>query len=360
MNAITKIIHRITGRGDAAITMPPMDGALRPNQALEEAELVRAAERPDNLIASGSNVMFSSGRDLVSLKDGKVIRTFDRPISALAPGSAGSIAVGLSGAGVVIIHGDNAPEPVTSGEAKNVTAVAFDGEDLIVCEGSARHAPDQWKRDLMELGFDGQGSGSVWRISKGGQARKLAGKLRYPNGAIMDRQGRIVVSEAWNHRLIAIPEDGRSKPATLVGDLTGYPARMAQGECGVWLSLFAPRSQLIEFVLREPKYRARMMAGMEDDYWIAPSLANGRSFLEPLQGGAVKQMGVLKPWAPSRSYGLVVLLDQDYEPVLSLHSRADGIRHGTTSVIETGGQLLVASKGGNAIVKLNTAELVET
>lgn len=356
MNAFIKAIQRFTGRGEAAITMPPMDGALRPNQLLEEARVVAEAPGADNLADTGKDILFSSGRDLRSLKDGKVFRTFDAPVTALAASGDGRLAVGVQGGGVVVLDKDGGQSHPGQREAKNVTALAFDGHDLLVAEGSARHAPDQWKRDLMELGFDGEGSGSVWRFGADGSGRKLADRMRYPNGLLIDHEGRVVLSEAWNHRLVAI---GDGKPKTLVGDLTGYPARMALSERGVWLALFAPRSQLIEFVLREPKYRKRMIAGMDPQYWVAPALANGRSFLEPLQGGAVKQMGLLKPWAPSRSYGLVVLLDRNYEPVLSLHSRADGTRHGTTSVIEKDGALYVASKGGDAVVTLKTAELAE-
>ena len=356
MNGFIRAIQRFTGRGEAAITMPPMDGALRPNQLLEEADVAIEAPGPDNLVDTGKDILFSSGRELRRLKDGKVMRTFDAPVTALAAGGDGRLAVGLHGSGVIIVDPDGGQTHVAQKDVRNITGLAFDGSDLVACEGSARHAPDQWKRDLMELGFDGEGSGSVWRFAADGSGRKLADRMRYPNGVLIDHERRTVVSEAWNHRLVHI---GEGKPKTLVGDLTGYPARMALSERGVWLALFAPRSQLIEFVLREPKYRKRMIAGMDPQYWVAPAMTNGRSFLEPLQGGAVKQMGVLKPWAPSRSYGLVVLLDRAYEPVLSLHSRADGTRHGTTSVLENGGTLYVASKGGNAVVKLTTSELVE-
>jgi hypothetical protein len=102
-----------------------------------------------------------------------------------------------------------------------------------------------------------------------------------------------------------------------------------------------------------------MVSEIDPDYWIAPALANGRSFLEPIQGGALKQMGVLKPWAPSRSYGLVIKLNDDFEPTLSLHSRADGSRHGTASVLEHSETLFVASKGGNVVLGLPVEELVE-
>jgi hypothetical protein len=96
-----------------------------------------------------------------------------------------------------------------------------------------------------------------------------------------------------------------------------------------------------------------MMREMERAHWIAPALASGASFLEPLQSGGVKTMGIHKPWSPSRSYGLVVRLDPALQPVASYHSRANGRRHGITSVIEAGGQVLAASQGGNAILALD-------
>ena len=71
-----------------------------------------------------------------------------------------------------------------------------------------------------------------------------------------------------------------------------------------------------------------MMEEIDPRYWIAPALRSGNTFLEPMQGGSLKTMGVLKPWAPPRSYGLVIRLD-DAGPVrYSLHSRVDGKHHG--------------------------------
>ena len=63
-------------------------------------------------------------------------------------------------------------------------------------------------------------------------------------------------------------------------------------------------------------------------------------------------MGIHKAWSPSRSYGLVVRLDAVFAPVASLHSRANGRRHGVTSAIEVDGQLYAAAKGGGAVVTL--------
>ena len=62
---------------------------------------------------------------------------------------------------------------------------------------------------------------------------------------------------------------------------------------------------------------------------------------------------MLKPWAPSRSYGLVARLDRQFRPVMGYHSRADGTRQGVTQCVETTAGLLVASKGGDAILLLD-------
>ncbi len=100
----------------------------------------------------------------------------------------------------------------------------------------------------------------------------------------------------------------------------------------------------------------RMMAEIEEAFWIAPALNSGRSFMEPLQGGGVKHMAALNPWAPTRSYGLVARLDASLTPVASWHSRAGGAFHGVTSAAEHDGALLVSAKGGGAIVALDASD----
>ena len=95
---------------------------------------------------------------------------------------------------------------------------------------------------------------------------------------------------------------------------------------------------------------------MPTHLWVAPTLFSGKSFYEPMQGAALKQMGILKPWAPTRSYGLVVALDDQFQPVASQHSRAGGERHGITSVLDLHGCVLVTSKGGDEIIELRIDE----
>jgi hypothetical protein len=181
----------------------------------------------------------------------------------------------------------------------------------------------------------------------------LADDLAYPFGVVVSATGEILASESWRHRLIVIEAQGAIR--VVYDDMPGYPARLARDDESedLWLAVFAPRTQLIEFVLRNPEYRKRMMAEIDPEYWIAPSLHCPQSYLEPLQIGGQKQLGEMKPWAPSRSCGLVVRLDRNYQPIESFHSRANGVRHGVTSCVPMKGRVMAASKGGNVIAAID-------
>jgi len=58
---------------------------------------------------------------------------------------------------------------------------------------------------------------------------------------------------------------------------------------------------------------------------------------------------MLKPWSPSWSYGLVARLDHAYRPNASLHSRANGRRHGVTSCLAIDGRLFFSAKGDGVV-----------
>ena len=88
----------------------------------------------------------------------------------------------------------------------------------------------------------------------------------------------------------------------------------------------------------------------------AELIRSNRSFYESLQGGGVKHLGLLKPWAPTMSAGLAIRLDREFRPVASLQSRADGATHGVTSVAESGGRVFVAARGDGVVVALEPAE----
>src|SRR3984957_891645 len=139
------MIDRFVGRGDAAVPAPPMDGALRPNQKLEEAHVAIEAGAPDNLVLRRGDVLFSSGRDLRRLDTGAVVRNFDRPIACVAAADDGRLAVGLTGAEVVVIETDGTVAPLPATQTSCATALAFLGDSLIICRGSAQYAADRWK-----------------------------------------------------------------------------------------------------------------------------------------------------------------------------------------------------------------------
>jgi len=334
-----------------AVTIPPMDGALRPNTLLEDADVRLGCQAPDNLVEMDGKVLFSSGHDVLELSGRKnakpkVKAKFDNTVSALAASEEGLLAVGLDSGGIEIL-GPGSGRKMIDGFACPV-ALTFTGEhDLFVCNGSEEHRPGNWAMDLMEK----NALGSVWHVSLStGERKCLASGLAFPFGVAMDAgEGRLIVSESWRHRLVGIPAGG-GEPMPLLTQLPGYPARLTPREGGYLLSLFAPRNRLIEFVLLEDDYRNDMMREIDPPHWIAPSLSASRSFLEPLQCGGVRTMGIHKPWSPSRSWGLVVELDASLQPVASYHSRANGTRHGVTSAIMHDGAILAASKGGDAIL----------
>ncbi len=78
-----------------------------------------------------------------------------------------------------------------------------------------------------------------------------------------------------------------------------------------------------------------------------------KSFREPMQGAHLKTMGIVKPWAPPRSYGLVVRLNADCVPRYSLHSRVDGRNHGVVAAAEVGDALYVLAKGAGRLLRLS-------
>jgi hypothetical protein len=343
-------------RGDFSVTVPVMDGPLRPNRLLEEASVVFRADGLDNLTSVGGAVLCSSGPHLLRWNPGERepsnVARYESVVSALAHDSGDAIAVGFNDGGIVIRGGRHDGRRIGDvGKFNCPTALLFvDADTLIVANGSTQCKPSEWKRDLMSLGS----SGAMWRVDLAhGSATQLMDRLAYPYGLAPAAGGRVLTSCAWQHRIISIDLSGSNAARTVIDDLPGYPSRLiAASDGGYWLAVFAVRTQLVEFVLRERQYREQMLAEIPLEYCVGPDLTSGRSFLEPLQGGGIKQMGILKPWAPARSYGLVVGFDASFNSVTSFHSRADGHVHGVTSLCEIDGRLFAGAKGPGLAVEL--------
>lgn len=349
---VTRAFDNLFGRGEAAVTVPPLDGALKPNRLLDEAAERSALADVDCLALHDGALIASSGDGIFVVGPGghwTRRKSYGSPVACLAPVGDGGLAVALDGGDVVIEGGRFDGRRYRAGPAVTcVTATAVVDGQLYLANGSATNAVGDWQRDLLER----NASGSIWRIDlESGQAARLADGLAWPAGLAVDAEG-VVVSEAWSHRLVRIASTGKGAARVLHADLPGYPGRLSPAADGWWLAVFAPRSQLVEFVLREPAYRRRMMAEVPRPFWVAPKVRSGRSYYEPLQGGGVKHLGLLKPWAPTMSFGLCVRLDRSFQPRASLQSRADGQTHGVTGVVEHDGRIIVAARGDGVVVAL--------
>ena len=356
MTALLSAMASLFGRDDDALSVPPMDGVFKPNNRLETAELILELPAIDNLAIAGGALYCSSGDALVGVdptsRSAKPVRRFDGQITMLAGSQSGRIAVGVEGAGLALLEGIGEPRwlDLPADWRSCVTAGLFRDEDsLALAIGSRRRRWSDWKRDLMSHGASGVVA--TGRVSTGA-FEIVSDNLAFPYGLAARGGGELIVSESWRHRVLSVPADGGA-PKAVLDQLPAYPAGIAAAsDGGFWLALFAPRRQLTEFVLQEDDYRDEMMETIPPDAWIGPDFADGGGEEQPLQAGSVRQMGIMKPWAPSRSYGLVVRLDRDAAPTASFHSRADGRMHGVASVIEFNGRLYAASRGAEALLRL--------
>ncbi len=338
-------LTRFLGRGDAAVTVPALDGGLKPNTLLDELPTALPARAPDTVVNWQGAPMWSEGTRLVSGQGHEII-DLKEEITALAA-SDRMLAVAMDTRLLLLDNQLQDVTPKLSGQPKCITAMAFGPDALWICSGSDKSTPQDWRRDLMEKNR----RGSVSRMDlKSGNVSLVKTGLGFPAG-IVAHGDKVAVSEAWKSQIIELDDKGNTQ--ILLDEIPGYPGRISPRPGGYWLCIFAPRSPLFEFVLREPAYRKAMLKNVHPDHWVAPKYTSGADFNEPMQGGALKQMGILKPWSPTLSYGLVVALSAAFIPQFSYHSRAGGQRHGITSAVEIDGRLTLAGRGSDEILTLD-------
>jgi hypothetical protein len=345
---------------------PVLDGPLRPNSLLETCPVVcREIEEPNDIAFSNAGDAYvTSGRKLFRFADAN----FDRPTvvaefgglaTGLAPYPAGGVVVCVSDHGLALVDGPDSMRLLKaegSNGLKCPTAVTVGSAgEIYVCDGSRENTPDRWAYDLMEK----RRTGRVLRIdAKTCRSDVLADGLAFPSGICFATDGgSLIVSEAWAHRLLRIPLTSLPRPQPVAQNLPGYPAGIASVASGYCLAMFALRTQLVDFVLTEDNYRRKMIERIDPAFWIVPALRSEGHYLEPVQGGGLRKHGSVKAWAPPRSYGLVVFLDSDFEPLSSFHSRVGGSCHGITGVTDHGGRVFAVSKGNSKIVQVNAETL---
>ena len=356
IETLTNWRDKLLGRGEAAITIPVLDGAFKPNRVLEDAAVLATLEAPEDLATDGKALFVADGNRVLRFTGAQHAEELrvDGTITALACLPQGGIAVAIDGRRVKIVSGPDSGKQWTSANGREMVSVnaispSKDGR-LLVTDGSASQPSERWCHDLMERGRTGRLLELDPLQSDG---RELRTGLQYAFGCCLSASAPWV-SETWKHRIL----NAAAAPGSdvVLDWLPGYPCRITPAPGGgFWLCAFAGRTQLVEFILRENAYRRRMINEVDPRYWIAPALSSGDDFLEPLQGAQVKMRGVLKPYAPPRSYGLVIRLDANGVPVSSFQSRLDGKNHGVVSALEFEGVLYVLAKGSKRVLQLPVA-----
>jgi sugar lactone lactonase YvrE len=363
MSLARDILDRVFFPNRDVHAIPVLDGGFSPNRRLDEATVLDELPGADGIcIDRAGSVYVSAGRRIVRYDAGdfsarSIFAELDGQVGALAAHPDGRILAGVAGKGIVALDaaGRRAGGLDRAGDAPLhcVTAIAIlpDGS-IAVADGSRDHASDSWLHDMMRKG---PGSGRVVITSSDlTSPRLLLDRLSWPAG-LAAAEGRILVTEAWTHRLLGTSPAGGNTDV-VVKNFAGYPCRLAGATGGgLWLAFFAMRTQLTEFVLREDAFRTRMMATVPPELWIGPSLGGQVDYREPTQVGRIKKLGIQKPWAPPRSYGLVARIEAGGSALESLHSRVSGELHGITDMVEAGGRLIVVSKGHGKLAAIEIA-----
>ena len=236
--ALEDFLDRVLGRGDAAITVPPFDGPLKPNQLLESAEVLGEFAEPEDLAEIGGALYLADGLTLRRLEgsSSREVRRFDRPITAICGLPGGRLAVALDGTEIRMFaaaEGNDEGKRIAGGlHAVNALAAGGDGS-LLATDGSANEPYGEWVRDLLNRGR----SGRLLSVdTESGAIKVRASGLQFAFGAASVGND-VLVSESWKHRLLAVAPNGSIRIA--LDQLPVYPSRIVPAsDGGFWLTAF--------------------------------------------------------------------------------------------------------------------------
>lgn len=326
-----------------------LEGALGPNSRLDDAAGLRVAAPDAMSVTEDGQLLFSSGTTVRLMpawgREPMVWKSFDRPVTALACSSSGRVAVGLEGGVVQVFDqsGEVSPGWVAPSGLASVADCLFLSEDELVL---VDHGYRTDENVLSVAPWDPVARGRLMSMHRAGETRVIADRLHCPMGLCPDENGEIIVTELERARIVS--------PAGKVrqSGFPAYPGRIRRSPTGYIMACLARRDPLIEFLKTERDFVAEMKAKIPSHNWIAPRVSPEFSHDFPIELGATRLFGQIKPWAPSFSYGLVIMLDDRLMPVGSAQSRADGRRHAITDATVWNENLIAISKASGELLNL--------
>jgi hypothetical protein len=292
-------------------------------------------------VSSGANVLMLSawGASL------QLYASFSAPVTALAASPSGRIAVAWRG-GLAVC--DRAGQRLDGWQAPHcpVSAALFLSEDELALADPG-YRDDEPMLPLAT--WDETARGAVVCVRASGEPRTLASGLACPMGLALDPQRGLVAAEFERARLV--DSTGLVRRA----GYPGYLGRVSRTERGYLLACLSRRDPLIEFLKTERAFVADMKASVPPSHWIAPRLDPGFRHDFPIELGATRLFGEIKPWAPSFSYGLLLELDGDFTPLGSWQSRAHGRRHAISDAVAWNGDIFAVSRASGELLNLGRA-----
>jgi hypothetical protein len=330
----------------------PLEGALGPNGRLDEADALAIAKPDAVCVNRDGHLLVSSGAEVLLLRQWDQAperwASFDAPVTALAVSEGGQVAIGLAGGRLVVCgpSGEASPHWTLSSQPRAIVDCLFLSEDELAVVDNG-YGPDE---PILSLApWDDAARGQVLAIGRDGATRIIAAALHCPMGIARKPDGSLVLTELERARVI----DASGK--VLQSGYPAYLARIRKVGSGYAIACLSRCDPLIEFLKTEREFVTRMKANIDPRHWISPRANPEFSYEFPIELGATRLFGEIKPWAPSFSYGLVIETDPDMTPVGSAHSRANGFRHAISDITPWNGSLIAVSRASEEILKFSPA-----
>lgn len=325
-----------------------LEGVMAPNTRLDRADAMAVTDPGALCALVDGRLLITSGNAVLALDHwGATPVTwaqFDRPVSALAASDNGLVCVALAGGGGEVrdLQGETTGWTLPS-SLPELCDVMFmgDGEIAGVVSGYSDMA-----EVLACATWDDAALGQVVAMRRDGSTRQLARGLHCPLGIAPGQAGKPVVS--LMERATIADLSGHAVQTAL----PAYLGRIRRIETGYLIACLSRRDPLIEFLKTEQDFVAAMKQGIDPKHWISPRAVPEFTHDFPIELGATRLFGEIKPWAPSFSYGLIIETDRDFVPVGSAHSRANGTRHAITDTTLWNGVLVAVSQASGEVLNL--------